>query len=46
MRRIINPPLRPFQEGNPEVWVELGEEPQNIGTDIRETVQELKDEMA
>jgi len=36
----------PFQEGNPELWVQLGEEPQDTSTDIRETVQELKDEVA
>ena len=43
MRRIGNPPLRPFHEGNLDVWVQLGEEPQNTDTNIRETVQELKD---
>lgn len=52
MRRTGNLPSRsamgtgapPFQEGNPKVWVYLGEEPRDTDTDIRVTVQELKDE--
>jgi len=54
MRRIWNLPLgsamgigpKSFQEGNPEVWVQLGDEPQNPNADIWVTVQELKGEMA
>lgn len=54
MGRIGNPPListigtatMSFQEGNPKVWVQLGEEPRNTNIDILVIVQELKDEMA
>lgn len=35
-----------FQETNPIVWVQLGEELQNTNSTILETVQELKAEMA
>ena len=35
-----------FQEANPEVWVQLGEEPHNTNTTILDTVLELKEEMA
>lgn len=35
-----------FEESNPEVWVQLGEEPCNTNTTILETMQELKYEMA
>lgn len=54
MRRTGIPPHRPmtgtgstsFQETNPEVWVQLGEEPHNTNIEILETVQKLKGEMA
>jgi len=54
MCRTRNPPLRSaigtgatsFQEGNPKVWVQLGEEPRNTDIDIMVIVQDLKDEMA
>lgn len=54
MRRIDNIPHRnvtglgpaTFPENNPEVWVQLGEEPHNTNLTILEMVQELKNEMA
>lgn len=35
-----------FEETNPEVWVQLGEESRNTNTTILETIQELNDEVA
>lgn len=54
MRRIGNalhvPMIEPgpasFPETNPEVWVQLGEEPRNTNVTILETMQDLKGEMA
>lgn len=33
-------------QGNPEIWVQLGEEGRNTDLAILRTIQELKDEMA
>lgn len=54
MRRTRNLPPRSamgrgptsFQEGNPKVSVQLGEEPWDTDRDIMVTLQELKDDMA
>eukprot|EP00253_Pinus_taeda_P016078 PITA_16078 len=49
MRRTENTtrrPDRPGLEGNPELWVQLGEEARITNQAILETVQELKNEMA
>lgn len=34
-----------FQEANPHVWVQIGEELRNTNTTILEIVQELRDEV-
>eukprot|EP00253_Pinus_taeda_P028842 PITA_28842 len=49
MRRTDNTTRRPDMpglEGNPELWVQLGEEARITNQAILETVQELKNEMA
>jgi len=49
MRRTDNTTRRPDMpglEGNPELWVQLGEEARVTNQAILETVQELKNEMA
>lgn len=45
-RSVIGTRPTTFQEGNPEVSVQLGDQPRNTNPDIIVTVQELKDEIA
>ena len=45
-RNLGQPDNESHPQGNPELWVQLGEEGHNTDLAILRTVQELKDEMA